>query len=231
MLLWKRIEAAKHRTLAAMEEAGFTMASLPSNCAQLAFEIKDDIDGPVTTGHLNGCITIHLKEADSVFREINRVEFGEPQRTLIGHFRHELGHFIWGVLVTGDRLEHFRRLFGNENDPPYESAKQSYYLNGPPNNWPTRFASAYASMHPWEDFAETFGLYLDMYCVVATHRHFAGGESPSSDVNSISAEYRRIGLLANELNRDMGLQDLVPEVFNETIVEKLRFVHSLRPYR
>jgi len=225
---WKRLEAAKHRTLAAMEAAGFSLLNLPSSVAPLSFEFKDDVNGPVVTGHLMGCITIHLKEADSVFREVNRVEFGEPQRTLIGHFRHELGHYYWDALVAPSRLKDFRRLFGNESNQAYNVAIQNYYNSDPPADWSSRFVSAYASMHPWEDFAETFGLYLDLCAVLATEEHFSDDYSNSSNFASMLQRYRDIGVRVNELNRDMGLQDLVPEVLNDTIADKLGFVHSLR---
>jgi hypothetical protein len=41
-------------------------------------------------------------------------------------------------------------------------------------------------------------------------------------------EYQRIGLIANEWTRDMGLLDLVPEIFSAKVVEKMKYVDSLR---
>ncbi len=212
-----------------MEEAGFPVP--PSNDDKgpmLYFEFKDDLNGPVTTGHLNGCITIYLKEADSVFREVNRVEFGEAQRTLIGHFRHELGHYFWDRVVAPGPISQFRSVFGDETNPTYATAQAKYYSDGPLPRWQLSFVSAYASMHPWEDFAETFGLYQDIHAVLTTNSHFNASDADLTDLDAMVKGYRELGIFVNELNRDMGLQDLVPEVFNDTITGKLRFIHSLR---
>lgn len=230
---WRVLEGAKRRVLFGAASTGF-----PIDCASgelpLTFEFKADGDTPVATGHLNGCITINLREADPVEREKTRVEFGEPQRTLVGHFRHELGHYYWDRLVAPQHLDAFRRVFGNESEPCYESAKQRYYTEGPPANWQHEFISAYASMHPWEDFAESFGALLDMSAVVATALHFRLAVEPISDKSGADLDfdglmklYHRVGIVANELNRDMGLLDLVPEVFNVPARRKLQLVHRL----
>ena len=54
------------------------------------------------TGHNNGLITLALKEADDAVREQVREAMGEPYRTLLGHFRHESGHYFWDRLVAPD---------------------------------------------------------------------------------------------------------------------------------
>ncbi|QDS98649.1 zinc-binding metallopeptidase family protein [Adhaeretor mobilis] len=240
---WSRLEWAKHRVLYAIEKIGLPIGT-PENhwVPKLSFEFKADREKPgkdkkkaepIATGHANGCITINLKEADSVKREIARVEFGEPQRTLVGHFRHELGHYYWDLLVNPTRLEKFRKLFGNETSPPYADAMDAYYENGPLPNWQNSFISAYATMHPWEDFAETFAAYLDMVAVLMTSEDFdlttdANNVIDGNDFDAMVNEYSRVGILANELNREMGLIDLVPEVYSRPVIEKLRFVHELR---
>ena len=93
-------------------------------------------------------------------REKLRTSLHEPYRTLLGHFRHEVGHFYWDRLVRdGGQIESFRAVFGDET-PDYDGALQRYYQSGPPPNWQDNYVSAYATMHPWEDFAETWAHYL-----------------------------------------------------------------------
>ena len=53
-------------------------------------------EGPqVITGHAQGLITIDIAEADDAERECHRQDMAEPYRTLLGHFRHEIGHHYW----------------------------------------------------------------------------------------------------------------------------------------
>ena len=228
---WRRLAFAKARVLYSLEELGVARREnnrlvLPG----LSFEFRADAEEPVSTGHANGVITINIKEADHIEREKTRVEFGEPQRTLVGHFRHELGHYFWEQLVRDKCLTKFRAVFGDETDPTYADAQASYYENGPKPDWQTNYISAYATMHPWEDFAESFNAYLDMAAVVSTSRNFNLTDCDSSDFDAMVLAYERIGIIGNELNRDLGLLDLVPEVFTPPVVEKLRFIHGLRRY-
>jgi len=228
---WRRIEQAKRRVLFDVERIGLPIVSDADDPRpSLVFEFKSAGVAPVSTGHLSGVITMDLAEADSVHREKSRVEFGEPQRTLVGHFRHELGHYFWEVCVRPDRLEACRELFGDERDPTYAQAQKRYYDSGPLPNWRDSYVSAYATMHPWEDFAETFNAYLDMIAVVGTANHYdrLHAETDDRDFKNLMDAYREIGVAANELNRDMGLLDLVPEVFTQPVRDKLRFVHELR---
>ena len=115
------------------------------------------------TGHLNGVVTINVSEADDAERERRRAGLAEPYRTLLGHMRHEVGHYYWKRLVTGDadRLARFRELFGDDRDD-YAAALTRHYQSGPPQDWQDRFVSAYASAHAWEDWAETWAHYLHM---------------------------------------------------------------------
>ena len=227
---WRRLEAAKRRVLYIVEAIGLPIG-MPGQdkLLPLSFEFKADGAEPVSTGHAGGLIVINIKEADSVQREQTRVEFGEPQRTLVGHFRHELGHYYWDLLVKPHHLIAFREQFGNEETPTYAEAQQAYYANGPQPNWQQQFVSAYASMHPWEDFAESFATYLDMVAIVTTADHFDQEDQKIEphDFDELLNAYREIGIMANEFNREIGLLDLVPEVFTEPVIEKLRFVHSL----
>lgn len=227
---WQRLEAAKHRVLYALDQIGFPFrADSGTQRSAVSFEFKEDGAEPVATGHNDGRIVINIKEADSVKREIARVQFGEPQRTLVGHFRHELGHYIWDRLVkpNGPQLEKFRNIFGDERIQDYGQALEDYYQSEPASNWQTNFISAYATMHPWEDFAETFATYIDMRSVLDTASHFGMSTSDNSNFDDMVRDYSSVGVMANELNRDMGLLDLVPEVFVPPVIEKLRFIHLL----
>ncbi len=226
---WRRLEHAKRRVLYGVQQVGFPIPTaerpLPLD---LKFNFLDDALEPVITGHADGVITINLSEADSVAREQRRVAFNEPQRTLVGHFRHELGHYYWQLLVEPRCIEQCRELFGDERNPVYDEAQQRYYAQGPAPDWASRCISGYASMHPWEDFAETFAAYLDMAAIMDTVTHYRPVEVDANDFDALLNTYRPMGVFANELNRDLGLLDLVPEVLLPPVVEKLRFVHGLR---
>ncbi|QDT02027.1 hypothetical protein K227x_03980 [Rubripirellula lacrimiformis] len=227
---WRRLEFAKHRVLHGVHQIGLPIfADSDSVQPRLTFDFKSSEVESVSTGHQNGVITIDIDEADSVQRERIRVKFGEPQRTLVGHFRHELGHYFWDVCVNPRRLDDYRQLFGDHVHPNYTDAQQAYYAGGPPIDWQDRFISEYATMHPWEDFAETFNAYLDMAAIVSTSTHFnkLTVNVDGHDFDQLLDAYQGIGIAVNELNRDIGLLDLVPEVFNPSVVQKLRFVHSL----
>jgi hypothetical protein len=224
---WIELEAAKRRVLYLVRLLGFPLVAQAGELP-LVFEFKADTAQPTTTGHSSGVITINIREADPIEREKARVQFGEPKRTLVGHIRHELGHYYWERLIKNRSDEGFRSLFGDERDCDYGSALQTYYSNGPSANWEGSCVSAYASMHPWEDFAETFCAYLDMQSVLCTARYFGVINESSPDFDSMLKAYQRIGIIANELNRDMGLLDLVPVVFTPQVAKKLAFIDSLR---
>ena len=225
---WRAIARAKQRVLFELDILGlpFRPEAQPDAAPPLSFQFKADAARPAPTGHDNGLITLNIKEADPVEREKARIQFEEPHRTIVGHFRHELGHYFWETLVKNQRLEEYRALFGNEEDPTYSDALARYYKEGPPTDWQTNHISAYATMHSWEDFAETFNIYLDMVGVLITGKDFGLTEFDPVSLESMLQGFQKIGFLANELNRDMGLLDLVPEVFVAPVVEKLRFVHS-----
>ncbi|MEC7296679.1 MAG: putative zinc-binding metallopeptidase, partial [Pseudomonadota bacterium] len=182
----------------------------------------------VYTGHANGHITINVKEADDVERERLRVDMNESHRTLIGHFRHEIGHYYWDLLIKDQDEAASIRVFGDHNHPTYGDALEQYYQQGAPADWPTRFISAYAAMHPWEDFAETFAFYLDMVAVLDTalHKGLSRAEYDGS-LESMLQAFHQVGLTVNELNRDMGLLDLAPGVLAPAVHEKLAYLHDL----
>ncbi|TJW38205.1 MAG: hypothetical protein E5W83_32695, partial [Mesorhizobium sp.] len=168
-LRWARVEAAKKRAIYSLLAFGLPVAPKqnPGDEAGLAFDfLADPIGGGpggerILTGHDNGLITLNVAEADSAEREKRRVEMGENYRTLLGHFRHEFGHYYWDRLIRDDpqRLSAFRALFGDDR-ADYEQALKAYYANGAVPDWQTGHISAYATSHPWEDWAETWAHHL-----------------------------------------------------------------------
>lgn len=228
---WRRLEAAKRRLLFQMDQLGLAYDAAGGAQTTLRFHFKaDTAEERVHTGHANGVVTINLAEADPVSREQVRQQFGEPHRTLIGHLRHEVSHYLYITMVAGRRDAEFARIFGDTNSPSYEQALQSYHASGPPADWSSRFISAYASAHPWEDFAETLAFYFDMRSVLETAEQYLPKVVPRRTRTKLKAllrAYQRVGIAVNELNRAMGLTDLVPEVVSEPVKPKLSFCNEL----
>jgi hypothetical protein len=161
---WYRLEVAKRRLVYSLLRLRLPVASKAADPeGGVAFELLADTEAkPVLTGHRDGVITINVAEADDAEREQRRRQLHEPYRTLLGHFRHESGHYYWErLLARGDRLDAFRERFGDER-ADYAAALQRHYEEGPSADWQARFISAYASAHPWEDWAETWAHYLHM---------------------------------------------------------------------
>lgn len=235
---WRRLEAAKRRMFYGLDLLGLRYGKAEDGFSPpLSFEFKADAsDGgavagrPVLTGHASGCVTINIGEADDAEREKLRVQFGEDQRTLLGHFRHEMGHYYWELLVRGRAEDECKAAFGDHDQSSYAQALERHYQAGPPGDWRQRYVSAYATMHPWEDFAETFSTFLDMVCLLDTARHLGFCEidvasRPAADVMTV--EYQRLGMALNEMNRAVGLGDAVSIVLAAPVVEKLRFIRRL----
>ena len=228
---WSLLEDAKRRVLTGFERAGFNLDRAAADGAPpLRFEFKEAGAEIVTTGHSNGIITIRLAEADSVFREQRRVQFGESKRTLTDHFRHELGHYVWLWIVKQHAIAEFRDVFGDETRPTYGQAKQAYYQNGSRPDWPAEFVTEYASMHPWEDFAESFRVYLEMQTSLETAVHFDIFPEAGDTFDEQMTNFLRLGIVENELARDFGFDDLVAENFPDPVIDKLRFLSTLPGY-
>jgi hypothetical protein len=174
-VLWGRIEVAKRRALSSLVVLGLPMASrLEDPRRGLAFDFLRSPAGglPVLTRHDNGTITLNIEEADDARREQTRVAMREPYRTLVGHFRHEAGHYYWYRLISGSSwLELFRSVFGDERTE-YMGALESHYAEGPRRDWRDHYVTAYASIHPWEDWAETWAHYLHMLDTLGTALSF-----------------------------------------------------------
>ena len=125
----------------------------------------------VLTGHDNGLITLNVAEADSAEREKMRVEMGEPYRTLLGHFRHELGHYYWDRLIRDDapRLRAFPGDFRRRARRLRRGAAAATMREGAPPDWQAHHISAYAAIAPLG------GLGRDLRPLSAHHRHAGDG--------------------------------------------------------
>jgi hypothetical protein len=244
---WRLIEIAKHRLFYTLLRLRLPVKIKPDDPDGLAFDFLADITTPslsappVMTGHADGVITINLAEADDAERERRRRQMQEPYRTLLGHFRHEIAHYYWDRLVAGSAmLDEFREIFGDERTG-YGEALQHYYASGVAADWAQHFVSAYATAHPWEDFAETWAHYFHMVDTLETAGSFGLAVVPKAskgltariDFDAHRAEMTRLidawiplTFAANSMNRSMGLPDLYPFVLSPPVIAKLSFVHA-----
>jgi hypothetical protein len=246
---WYKLEVAKRRLVYNLLHLRLPVVNKTDDPdGGLAFEFMADPvngDAPVLTGHANGLITINIAEADDAERERRRNALHEPYRTLLGHVRHEVGHYYWERLIAGtDRLEPFRALFGDER-ADYGAALQAHYQNGPPADWQERFVTTYATAHPWEDWAETWAHYLHMTDTLETAaacgvsikprrrdepalpRVPVAAGSPEAAFDRLMASWFPLTYVLNNLNRGLGVPDGYPFVLSQRAVEKLRFVHDV----
>ena len=241
---WRKLETAKHRLFYALIRLGIPLPNRVDDPAGgLVFDFLDDLPGKrVMTGHDNGVITIAANEADDAVREERRHEMHETYRTLLGHFRHEVGHWIWDRLVRdGGRLDACRALFGNDT-ADYAAALRRHYAEGAPAGWQDGYITAYATTHPWEDFAETWAHYLHIVDTLDTACAFGLVTRPAADlpalrngidpyeepdIRPVIEAWLPLVFAVNSLNRSMGLADLYPFVIGDRVVEKLAFMHRL----
>jgi hypothetical protein len=241
---WFEFEKAKRRLIYTLIRLGLPVESAGAinNAPPLAFDILAD----VKTGHEEGLITLNLAEADPSIREQVREQMNEPYRTVLGHVRHESGHYYWVALIDNSRwLARFRDLFGDER-ADYAGALADYHRNGPRPDWAQNYISAYATAHPWEDWAESWAHYLHMVEALdtATDSHIEPRLPRSKSRGSwfsmpLSNSYRAtsakalidrwipLALAMNNLNRSMGLPDFYPFVVSPAAAEKLDFIHQV----
>lgn len=229
--LWREVESAKRRLIYGLHRLGLRVLSKEDDPVRgLAFDIKADVgEERVLTGHDHGLITLNLAEADPAYRERTRMMLQERYRTLLGHFRHEIGHYYWERLVSdAGRLEPFRELFGDER-ADYAAALEQHYQQ-PPGAPHVGFISAYAASHPWEDFAETFAHYLHVRDTLETAECFGIiGEKADGvpDLSQLLQGWADVSVALNALNRSMGLPDAYPFAITPEVEPKLGFVHGL----
>jgi hypothetical protein len=204
----------------------------------LAFDLLSSRSGPVSTGHADGVITLDLAESDDAHRASRRAELDEPYRTVLGHFRHEIGHYYWSTLVKQvERVDEFRRLFGDER-ADYAAALARHYERGAAPGWRSKHVSAYATAHPWEDWAETFAHYLhirDALQTAAAHgihvdssvlRAEPTEATDATDFGALLDEWLPLTYALNAVNRSMGRADLYPFVLAPAVISKLTWVHN-----
>ena len=238
---FREAEAAKRHLLFELGELGLPVDSYREVEGGLAFDLLSSSRQRVTTGHAAGLITLDLAESDDVHRERRRQELGEPYRTLLGHFRHEVGHYYFPILTREpDRLERARALFGDERTD-YSAALDRHYEQGAPADWQAEYVSAYATMHPSEDFAETFAHFLhisDTLQTAASHRIRVEGpleaETPAGPraagpggFEQVIAEWLPLTYALNAINRSMGRDDLYPFVLSAPAIAKLALIAEL----
>ena len=245
---WSRIEIAKHRLVYSLLRLNLPVKSKWSDEEQgLIFDFMADVstEEKIMTGHSNGTITLNINEADEVERVRHKLDLGERYRTLLGHFRHEVGHYYWDILVKDDSsIDEFRKLFGDERSD-YTEALKAYYAGGLPPDWSAKFISPYASSHPWEDWAETWAHYLHMMDTLETAYAFGIDINPQKvkepdmqaeinrdpytikDFNRIVKLWLPLTFAVNSLNRSMGHQDFYPFIISEPVIAKLKFIHEL----
>ncbi len=245
---WYRLEVAKRRLVYSLLTLTLPVVDKEQDPEGLAFEfLADPAPGdakakPVLTGHSNGVITINVAEANDAEREKRRLAMHEPYRTLLGHFRHEVGHYYWDRLVRDSpRLDAFRELFGDERED-YAAALKRHYERGAPAEWQKQFVSVYASAHAWEDWAETWAHYIHMADTLETATDCGLSLRPQrADLPTLTLrapetrlEYFQrmiddwfpLTYVLNNLNRGLGLADAYPFILMPPVIEKLRFIHE-----
>ena len=245
---WYRIEIAKRRLFYTLAKLRLVSVDTPTGERDgPVFEFLADLPGQlVVTGHCAGLITLNIAEADDTERVRRRVALHEPYRTLLGHLRHESGHFYWDRLILeGGRVDAFRQIFGDES-MDYRQALDGYYAaGGAPATWQSSHVSAYATSHPWEDWAETWAHYLHMVDLLETASSYntrvvvpgddtddaeeVGNpfEDSTANFDQLVDQWVPLTLLLNSLNRSLGQGDAYPFALTQQALDKLRFVHDV----
>jgi hypothetical protein len=249
LALWRRIEIAKHRLIYSLLRLHLPVEpKVEGTGPGLAFDFLTTLtpDDVVMTGHFDGLITLNIAEADEAQRVKNKLDLGEKYRTLLGHFRHEIGHYYWDLRLKDNRdVASFRQTFGDESES-YADALKAYYEKGAPADWMEHFISPYASAHPWEDWAESWSHYLHMLDTLETAYYFGITVDPVKsgsvdlsvnidkdpyaikDFNTIFNMWLPITFAVNSLNRSMGHPDFYPFIMAPTVLQKMDYIHNLR---
>jgi hypothetical protein len=248
MAEWVRAEMAKRRLIFELAELRLPVVGRDPEAGRgLAFDLLSSVGTKVVTGHDDGIITLDLAEADDEHREHLRLQLDEPYRTLLGHFRHEIGHYYWPILVRDpDTLAACRDLFGDDRQD-YGEAVTRHYSAPAPEDWEDDHISRYATMHPYEDWAETFAHYLHIVDVMQVADSFGLGRSsrggrrrvaldPALDptrpdgttsFDEVVDHWLGLTYSLNQINRSMGYEDLYPFFLAPTVIDKLAFVDRL----
>jgi hypothetical protein len=225
-------ERAKRHLVVELDGLGFPVVGKDTDPDNgLAFDLLSSVEENVTIGHANGLITIDLAESSAAHRERVREKLGEPYRTMLGHFRHEVGHYYDWQLVRGELRTRYRELFGDET-ADYQAEIDRHYADGPPEGWESSYISSYATMHPFEDFAETWAHYLHICDSIETASEY--GLTTVGTITSFTSFrdvvvgiWMPLSVALNMINRSMGHDDLYPFVIPSGVLDKLDFVASL----
>tara|TARA_R110002051_G_scaffold298457_4_gene365306 strand:- start:11311 stop:12375 length:1065 start_codon:yes stop_codon:yes gene_type:complete len=249
---WNKLEIAKHRLIFQLLQLRLPIESkMIYKDSGLCFNFLSNEEAVgenknLMTGHANGVITILLSEADAVLLEKMKKNLDERYRTLIGHFRHEVGHYYWERLIRDNAylLEQYRDYFGDES-VSYSDALDRHYRNGPDVNWQNSFISEYASSHPWEDWAETWAHYFHLMDTLETAYYFGmkvnarlAFENPiqmdaffdpyqESNFEKIIDSCIPLYFAMNSMNRSMGITDIYPFVISDAVKKKMNFIHQI----
>ena len=261
--LWQKMEAAKRRALYTLKALSLPLRNIrqdPENGLSFDFTTDRDVTDhfvskleyseSVFTGHDCGHITINLAEADDVARSQTKHAMSEHYRTLLGHFRHELGHYYFDQLIVGSEKKHAlsKKYFGDD-ELDYQESLKKYYENKDADNWRDEFISEYATMHPYEDWAETWAHYMHIMDTLETAKNFSitgsiTGDAADSEetgelnlpqdsqffysqtsITSVLDAWMEFSVILNSLNRSMGMNDAYPFVLSQPVRKKLSFIH------
>lgn len=233
--LLAKSEAAKRWVLANLARwQWFTHADQgPRPIFEMLSERAAQQDVKVTMGHANGVITINVVEADDAVRVERQQKLGELYRSMLGHMRHEIAHFLFERLaVLPGFLDQFRAMFGDER-ADYGQALQEHYAN--PKDPGTEYISEYATMHPHEDWAETSAHIMHLVdmtdSLMATGLTGPGIPAPGYDAyadgdrdgDQLLDVATSVAIAVNEINRALDNPDVYPFVLTETTRTKLKF--------
>lgn len=241
---WSETEAAKRMLVAQLDSLGLPVRPRTGDGSDgLAFDLLSSAHSSVTTGHADGVITLDLAEGDDAHREAVRVSLREPYRTVLGHLRHEIGHYYWPILAEDD--PRFVELFGDAT-VDYTTALNDHYGRSDDRDWTATHVSRYAAAHPWEDWAETFAQYLHIRDVLHTAAAWGvrvtGPDLPltapvvadpattpvnTTDFASTVTTWLPLSFALNALNQSMGHHDLYPYLLPPPVLEKLNYVHDV----
>jgi len=261
--LWRKMEVAKRRALYTLKAFSLPLLNVTEEPeGGLSFDFTTDRNvsdhfttklvsqDAVFTGHNCGHITINLAEADDVARSHTKHAMGEHYRTLLGHFRHELGHYYFDKLIScSPKKHHLCKKYFGDDELDYQEALKVHYKNGAPKDWRDNFISEYATMHPYEDWAETWAHYMHIMDTLETAKNFSitGSITGSSDeteevedlnlpqgtyffssqtsITNILDTWTDFSVILNSLNRSMGMNDAYPFVLTQPVRTKLAFIH------
>ncbi len=221
--LWTRAEAAKRWVIANLVALGWFGRNDAGDRPVFKLLSETTRDGPARTvmGHADGLITINVSEADPAEIVARRERMEEPYRTMIGHFRHEIAHFLFLRLAAENEGFEvaFRVMFGDERED-YGGALKRHYAAEDDGGWRDAHISHYASAHPHEDWAETAAHVMHLTDLLDSAQALGfTNETPPDNL----AAAMDIGLAVNHLNRSMGMEDAYPFVVTEVVRQKLDF--------